>query len=419
MKRIGVLVSVLLYVACGEPPDTAPLEPDPSECTADSGIPTGLLPELSCASAPELCGGPLHVVHEGSWVGPLLDVLFLPEGYTEREMPLWRSHVDALSRLLLDSEPFRTYRERFRLQRVDLASNGNDLRNATRTDTLFHGCVYPPLGLALNSRRIEFATKQHVPSAAVVVLIANSSLWRGSADFAGDTHRPVIRLSNSASLASGVLGHELGHSLFRLGDEYAGIHSGCFEPAVPAAYMTGSFATGVANLSTDSSGAQWSDLTAGAELNGNGYACGVYNPPGACRMESNTGAFCAVCQREIDSLFAAQEGRSDRRPVCDIGLSQVPSRVRGSLLIRGMFRDWNGLGSIKVRPEGTAFDVRWNGHSGGALQADGALRPNSIVRFHATLDTTKLVNGDYPLQVECTDALGSTTVTDVPLTVEN
>jgi hypothetical protein len=207
-----------------------------------------------------------------------------------------------------------------------------------------------------------------------------------------------------------VLAHELGHSLFFLGDEYGNRTDTCWSEERPV-FSTADLEFHP-NLTADRTGARWAHIAQGADSGGHGHACGIFNPPGLCVMgEDVNQPPCAVCRAHIDALFAGFAGQDDGPPRCELGLDKPPSELQGAVQLSGRLRDYNGVQSWEVRLGDTLINSgtrKHTGFRGGVLEAP-----------YGTLDTTQFPNGAHTLRLSCTDSLGNTGVTEVAVRILN
>lgn len=406
------LVLILLTSACGE--DVAPVPEQPEEepppqsvCPLRSVEFEDVPLRLTCADAPELCAEATWV-HRGTSPLGVVDLLFIPEGYTEAQLPSFREDVDFHVQALLAREPFASYKERLSFRRLDLVSATDDMFNQDLTDTALGACGHLRRGrFSYDFQRLRLAASGRATVAIVLVNHTNVPITVAPLTSPGG----LAYVFQTRDQGPTVLAHELGHSLFFLGDEYGNrVLDTCMPPQQPV------FSTAETeffpNLTFEPTGARWAHIAQGAEPSGFGYPCGVYNPPGQCMMGQDVNQpLCAVCRAHVDALFAGFAGVDDGPPRCELTLDQPPSELKGTAYVGGRNTDYNGVRSWEVRLDETllgAGSQRRTGFRGGVL--DGPF---------AALDTTRFPNGPHTLRLRCTDTLGNTSEKAVEVRIAN
>ncbi|WP_055586413.1 M64 family metallopeptidase [Streptacidiphilus griseoplanus] len=149
-----------------------------------------------------------------------ITLVLLGDGFTVRQLGLFRAEADRAWRALMQIEPFRTYQHFFNIRRVEIASRApgiNEQRSPLRL-------VPTPLGMHFwcdgtarllcvdEQAAVRLAGPVHGPH--YVIAIANSARY-GGAGGAG-----VTTLAGGNPDAGRILQHEMGHTLGELGDEY-------------------------------------------------------------------------------------------------------------------------------------------------------------------------------------------------------
>ena len=116
-----------------------------------------------------------------------------------------------------------------------------------------------------------------------------------------------------------MIAHELGHNLFRLGDEYTQRHPEFHRdghagqpknsPPLWNVLKWGTLVTAGPPLPTDPGALPggWNNRTSVGAFEGGGahFATGIFRPVIECRMNQNNPPWCPVCGQEIDQVFGA------------------------------------------------------------------------------------------------------------------
>lgn len=156
------------------------------------------------------------------------NLVLLGDGYTEADLPTFRSHVDKHLNTLWTIEPFKSYRSYFNVYAVEIVSAESgvdcdpgltDPRRDTVLDMGFWGGCNPNSvqrllsvdGAAANTYA-NLATGTN-PGNRQLIALANSGTYGG----AGGTNATA---SGGNALSALISPHELGHSLGGLQDEY-------------------------------------------------------------------------------------------------------------------------------------------------------------------------------------------------------
>lgn len=311
---------LLLLVSCNEPVEY-------ESCTQ--------LPfyRVSCETHPELCDLPVSTLRS-SGNPRAYHLVFLPEGFTESELPAFRRHVRELVADLWDDEGGVVHmgRDLFDAHLVEVPSRTSLITNGERHDTAIGGCLADDfLGVGPAEGRVDPARAQlaamNAPGAdAVIVIFANgaprANVFAGAISLALDDNAKTLT-------------HELGHALFGLGDEYTETPE-CF-PEERFEYETGpSDMLGIANLTLDPHGRKWRHAWSGSLEGGRRYGDCIYHPTNDCRMlASQSDDFCPVCAGEIRLRMGLRRDptRNDGPPLCEIASREDPMDLKGEWIL--------------------------------------------------------------------------------------
>jgi hypothetical protein len=236
-----------------------------------------------------------------------IHIAYVPEGYTNDEMPDFREHCRRAMEALFRHEPFKALRERFNIialatpsadSGVSAPGEGRWLNTVlgSHFDTFYSQRYLTTLHLKQLHNLLAGTPYEHI------IILANTSHYGGGGIYnsydlsytRGDRFEPVVV-------------HEFGHSFGGLADEYPYGDSDPMyfpdtEPWEP-------------NLTTLHDFSQkWQDLIdlgqAGL-IEGGGYLSkGVWRGQADCRMRTNDEPdFCAVCQQALTRLILFYTGR--------------------------------------------------------------------------------------------------------------
>ncbi|MDR2138033.1 MAG: IgA Peptidase M64 [Tannerella sp.] len=239
-----------------------------------------------------------------------VDLVFLPEGYTEAEMEKFDADARRFADALFRTPPYDRRQDDFNVCAVHLPSeeSGADLpgRNVYRHTALHVGFYTFGIDRYLTTRDMKSVRDAvwNVPCDAVFILV-NSDLYGGGGIY---NFYAIGTADHERTLR--VFVHELGHSFAGLADEY-------FQSAVAYSdFYNLEVEPWEPNITTlvDFDG-KWKDLLPAdtpvptplkapfadrvGVFEGGGYlAKGIYRPMDHCTMRDMAG-FCPVCQRAI------------------------------------------------------------------------------------------------------------------------
>lgn len=258
----------------------------------------------------DLIGQP--VVIQGSQAAGAIDLLIVAEGYTEAEMTKFRSDAAALTTRLMAQDGYAKHKSKIRVHRQDVRSTESGIADPARSKdpvTAFElsfgndgarprRCVMYEASVGARALA-AIRDRSDAVGAEAVVILANHDEYGGCA---APSSGVVTVTRNAASAA--ILAHELGHTLFRLSDEYDGNRCDYYEDGP--------------NVSSDLANLPWKSMlttstlptplsassqTVGAFLGANHCTSGAYRPSKTCLMRDLSAPFCAVCKAQIDRYF--------------------------------------------------------------------------------------------------------------------
>jgi pimeloyl-ACP methyl ester carboxylesterase len=236
-----------------------------------------------------------------------LTLLFLPDGFTAAELPRFASVVEETLDAIEATSPFDELLRGLKAARIDLPSNVSGIGRQSR-DTCFRGRFTRDRVIEINSARAVNMLNTHVSGSGIALVVANTTDYGGSG---GD----ATVFSCDPTWSARIAVHELGHSLFRLADEYSsGGESSTDDPIEANVSGTAQLdrlkwaahvAPGTPLPTTQT------DVPPGAEtefigaFEGAKYKDkGIYRPALQCRMRSPEVPFCRVCRSIITARLA-------------------------------------------------------------------------------------------------------------------
>lgn len=254
----------------------------------------------------DVLGGPVKIVDHGDSSNKV-DLLFLPEGYTEAQMAQFHAHVDAIVAQMSTHSGYREHWSGFNIWRQDVQSRtvgtGTGGRpNDTAFDTAsgvsgLERCVFftNPAGIEA-ARRLGRAV-----GAEATIVLANSTDHGGCA-----TDGLVV--SARPRWVADVVSHELGHALFGLADEYESPRGGGYCSTGPNVAISSRLEAlpwaSMVNTNELPTPPTASFGTIGA-FEGGGYCTqGRFRPTHNCMMRTLGTGMCPVCREEVARTMA-------------------------------------------------------------------------------------------------------------------
>lgn len=248
--------------------------------------------------------------------GNKVDIVILPEGYTEPEMGIFISDCQTFADALFTFEPYSKHRDKFNIRGILAPSpdSGSDIP----ADTLWKRTLMNASFYTFDSERycMTYDNKSVRDLAAnapydQIYILVNSGKYGG-----GSIYNYYSVSVNSNLHAAKIFVHEFGHGFAGLGDEYYmdDVAYSDFYPLDTEPWEP--------NLTTlINFGAKWQDMLdkktpvptpnekqyyqKPGVFEGGGYAAkGVYRPAHDCLMNTFNGEeFCPVCKRAIERMI--------------------------------------------------------------------------------------------------------------------
>lgn len=255
-------------------------------------------------------------VHGKASPDKAVDIVILPDGYTEEEMAKFVLDCNFFKECLFSYEPYASYQDRFNIKAIMAPSRDSgisipaeDIWKNTAVGCAFYTFDSERYCMSYDNQAIRNLAGQ-APYDQIYIL-ANTSKYGG-----GGIYNFYCVSSTDDSYSSEVIIHEFGHGFAGLGDEYYD-DSGSYEE-----FYNLEIEPWEPNLTTlvdfDS---KWNDMinkktpipTPAEEkyidevgvFEGGGYETyGVYRPKYDCLMKTfNGNKFCEVCNRAIERMI--------------------------------------------------------------------------------------------------------------------
>lgn len=296
------------------------------------------------------------------------NLVVLGDGFRADQQAAYRSAVTQLVNVLQGTKPFDEVWEKINVHRVEVHSDESGADNpaacaddstpaggATSARTYFDAS-YCNNGirrlLVVNAALAVTTANAQVPGWDAILVVVNHSEYGGSGG--------QVAVYSLAPGAIEIALHEIGHSAFRLADEYE-YYQGCSsgetnrnnhpgpEPDAPNVTTVSDrttlkwcdFVSGTTPIPTtqnadctrcDSQPSPVAAGTIGLFEGAHYYHCGAYRPAFDCRMRSIGQPFCAVCQDAIKKKISAVASPSSPSSPSSPGGCFVATAVYGDPL---------------------------------------------------------------------------------------
>ncbi len=313
---------------------------------------------FNCTNRPDLCERPVASEIQTPNLAQAQDVVFLGDGYTASQQSKFAEDVNRLVNELkslsgghasvgLDPTLFNYHR-------VDVTSATSNLANDDFADTAFSAKAVTGEPIYYNSTALLFAAAQNAPDVDTVVLLVNADAGRANAT-TPTSHISGGHLVMPAAAGAHLLSHELGHAIFRLGDEYAD-STGCYSGSeLQLAFWP--------NLAIDAEGRKFGRAyadpsTQPAPVEGAWYPQCMYRPAAECKMRATHAEWCPVCAHQM-RLRLEEKRHNDDREMPFSGLSGISPDTTQAAGVIDLFvngDDARGITESELWIDGT---LRW------------------------------------------------------------
>jgi hypothetical protein len=245
-----------------------------------------------------------------------VDIVIIPEGYTEDEMDLFKEDCDKFTEYLFNSSPFKENKDKFNIWGVEAPSleSGTDIpKEDVWKKTLVNSTFYT-FDLERYLMTYDNKTLRNVASNAPydqIYVLVNSDKYGGGSIY----NHYSMSISNNQN-SEFIITHEFGHGFVSLADEYytsdvayQDFYPLDVEPTDPNLTTLVDFdskwkdlveeGTPIPTPETD----EFKDKVGAFE--GGGYMeKGIYRPCEDCTMKSVTiDNFCPVCKNAIQQMI--------------------------------------------------------------------------------------------------------------------
>jgi hypothetical protein len=245
-----------------------------------------------------------------------VDIVIIPEGYTEDEMDLFKEDCERFAGYLFNSAPFRENKDKFNIWGIEAPSieSGTDIpKENIWKKTLINSTFYT-FDLERYLMTYDNKTLRNIASNAPydqIYILVNSDKYGGGAIF---NHYSVCVNDNKYS--EFVFVHEFGHGFASLADEYytsdvayEEFYPLDVEPTDPNLTTLVDFDSKWKDLVEEGTPIPTPDTDdyknkVGAFEGGGYMEKGIYRPAHDCTMKSiKVDGFCPVCKRAIQQMI--------------------------------------------------------------------------------------------------------------------
>jgi hypothetical protein len=259
---------------------------------------------------------PSQAIHNSGNPKEKLDIVLIPDGYTEDEMPMFRSTADSILSYLFATEPIGENANAINVWTVEVPSleSGISDPNLNITKETAVNCSFNTLEsdrylMCLHYFRL-MDIALNTPFDAIII-VCNTEKYGG-----GGIYRHYATCAANNEYLAYLVTHEIGHSIFGLADEYY-----TSEVGVEAFYNTETEPWEPNITSLVDFSAKWEDMldstipipTPNSSnfadvlglFEGAGYmAKSLYRPSYDCTMKSvKFNYFCPVCKKAIKEMI--------------------------------------------------------------------------------------------------------------------
>jgi IgA Peptidase M64 len=264
------------------------------------------------------------------------NLVILGDGYIQTDLGTYATDVQNFINTLQITRPFNDFWNAINIYRVDVVSTdsgaddptacgGTGATPATYFDASFCGDGTNQRALVVDNATATTVANQQVPEWDMIMVIVNSAIYGGTGG--------NIAVFSTAANANEIGMHEMGHTAFKLADEYES-RAGCDSGETGHDTYTGGEPTEHPNVTIDTNIVtnKWRNLilastpmpttsnsnctqcdpqpspvlqgTVGTFEGAHTYHCGIYRPEFNCRMRSLNNPFCAVCEQIISQRLS-------------------------------------------------------------------------------------------------------------------
>ena len=279
-------------------------------------------------------------IHDNGSTAERFNLVLVGEGYTESELDVFAKDCDDFMEALFATQPFDEFRSAFNIFRIDVASRESGARDPVACEgtgadpRTYFDATFCTGGvrraLTVNENLVLDVVEQQVPAFHSAQVIVNSSIYGGTGGAIGVSSHATRKDDGTPVVWEETPLHEMGHSIFKLADEYE-YRAGCDtgersqdraiggEPSEENITRSADSRAQVERPAHDEhaphdvepgllevrSASQPGRQRGRGDVRGAGtYHCGLYRPQYMCKMRKLHEPFCAVCQRVIRETMA-------------------------------------------------------------------------------------------------------------------
>lgn len=159
-------------------------------------------------------------IHSGGVSEKSLDILFIPDGYTQNDQKLMNQDMEKFAHYILKCDPFEDYKRNINISFIEGYSEESGITdpNAGITKNTLLNSSFNIIDLDRYLMCLNVFKMHDVAEDApydIIVIICNSQKYGG-----GGIYNFYCTVNNKGMFTNYVIVHELGHLLAGLGDEY-------------------------------------------------------------------------------------------------------------------------------------------------------------------------------------------------------
>jgi hypothetical protein len=289
--------------------------------------------------------GTTRILDSGS-TAQRFNLVLVGEGYRESELGVFASDCEDFIDALFATKPLDEFRRALNIFRVDVASRDSGARDpvdcgGTGADPrTYFDATFCTGGvrraLTVDTSLVLDVVEGQMPAFHSAQVIVNSSIYGGTGGAIGVSSHATKKDDGTPVVWQETPLHEMGHSIFRLADEYE-YRQGCDTGERSQDRVIGGEPSQENITKSPTAAGKWSDLVTtrtlpttsnpdcsrcdpqanpvGADVVGTfegagTFHCGMYRPQFACKMRKLGEPFCAVCRRAIRETLAPYDPRT-------------------------------------------------------------------------------------------------------------
>jgi len=155
-----------------------------------------------------------------------VDLVILPEGYTKKEMKIFRRDIDEMMKVFFETEPFKSNKDKFNVWYIETPSQESGVDDPRKGNfvSTFYDLTYNTMDIDRYVQGCNNKVMRNVASLAPydqIMFLMNSDKYGGGGiyNFCGICYSPSQKINPEWWPAYAFV-HEFGHSFAGLADEY-------------------------------------------------------------------------------------------------------------------------------------------------------------------------------------------------------